>query len=104
MTCPSGMNDPVRGGYLLFGSSCYYPEGGAHDFLGSYASIEEAEQQWITWINDPEWRTHNGMVSADGVWAHVARFDAGDVRIVSQRVRDETGAPQWYRLGEREAK
>lgn len=29
--------------YILFAGDQYYPQGGMHDFVGSYATVKEAE-------------------------------------------------------------
>jgi len=54
--------------YLLFAFSQYYPRGGFHDLVGSYATKEEALEVWGDGIDD---------------WGHIVDFNTGEVTELS---------------------
>ena len=63
--------------YLLFEGECYYPNGGAFDFSGSFATLEGAQNAY-------------GLDSKDR-WAHVASFDGKELEMVSYFGRGSDG-------------
>lgn len=39
--------------WLIFGNSCYYPEGGIKDLVGRYSSYLQAKDRFDRWLVNP---------------------------------------------------
>jgi len=56
--------------FLLFAGDCYYPEGGAEDFIGGCDTMEEAETLLLG--NDDDWGKPSCRYrNASSQWANV---------------------------------
>ena len=60
--------------YLVFAGYCFYPEGGAHDYRGSYSGLPEAEQAILD-----EFTSHSAE------WGHVFDPETGTI-VYSKKV------------------
>ena len=52
--------------YFLFGGDCYYPGGGASDFIGAFDTLDDAIQGW---------KNCDVVKNTTEEWAHVADQD-----------------------------
>jgi hypothetical protein len=56
--------------FFLFAGMSYYPEGGMGDYVGTYATLEEAQAAY--WSNGSDYQ-----------WAHIATVINGELKRVS---------------------
>ena len=79
--------------FMLFGSQdCYYASGGWHDFLGTYAALDEAKDAARKWRIRQEWMDDEDFAAVRPIeWWHVV--DASSGRIVAGSKVQAHGAP-----------
>lgn len=70
--------------FLLFAHPAYYPSGGAHDFVGMFNRVEDAERHFLD---------HKDSLPHGASWecAHIAALDIGAGVLRTLRVWDNGG-------------
>ena len=84
--------------FLLFAGLVHYPDGGAGDFRGAFASADEAR---AAFDKDPRpGRINPYMLEAVAEWAEIARFDGTSLEVVEMFTRESfPGRPGGWREG-----
>lgn len=65
--------------YLLFAGNDYYPDGGWHDFKGSFHTLDGAEAAYRDWQARPY------DEGGTGEWGHVVDTKTGEVVFKDER-------------------
>ncbi len=66
--------------FLLFAGEGYYPRGGADDYQGAFASVDEAKRFVTNGLAD-QMKAKDGWGTLD--WAHIAAFDGKDLTVIA---------------------